>query len=235
MLQCAVSDVPSIEEHILQLVVAAAVYRIGYIAAEMILFMFALDPHQTIGEVRSKQSGDPHAPVGHRRQIVDRSGIMLQHEMDFGVGQCDADEGFRSVAEFGLRSTDEFAANWCVEEEVVHFDARTDRACTGSHGAQLSSVDHQLAARVFVLGPRANLQFADFGNRSKRFAPKPECVHGEQIVRRSDFAGGVAGNCQREFVAADSMTVVGDANMVQSTLLKSDRYLSRARIDGIFH
>ena len=128
VLQRPVADVPAVEKEILHPVVAAALAGMGRIAGERHLVLDALDPNQVVGQLAAEEQRDPLQPAVAGGQLEDRLVVVPQREMDVRRGQGDAGERLGDVAELGGRGPQKLPPHGRVEEQVVHLDARADRA-----------------------------------------------------------------------------------------------------------
>ncbi len=158
---------------------------------------------------------------GRRRQIVHRPVVVPQREMHLRVCQRQPRQGFADVPHFGLRRTQKLAPHGRVEKQVLHFDASCPAGCcTASIGRDCPPTTSNCApASNWRPGRLRSVEPADFGDRSQRFAAKPERAHVEQIVGIFQLAGGVAGDGQRQLFGRNAAAVVDDADQVRPPLL----------------
>ena len=161
--------------------------------------------------------------------------VVPQRAVDVRIGQGQPGEGFADVTHLGLRAAQKLPPHRRVVEQLSNFDRRPPRAAARRHAQRMTGRDFQLGTGRRLVGAAAQDQPADFGDRRQGFAPKSERRHAKQIVAVAQFARGMAGHGQRQFVGGNSAAVVGHAHQFQPTLL--DRHVDPpgAGIDRVFH
>ena len=93
--------------------------------------------------------------------------------------------------------------------------------------------DGQFRAGLRILAAAAQGKLADFGNRRQRLAAKAERADAEQIVGVADFARGMAGHREREFLRWNPAAVVTDADQFETALLDGFDPFAHWAIDDI--
>ncbi len=155
--------------------------------------------------------------------------------MDVRIGQRQPGKGFGDMAHLGLHPAQKLPPHRRVVEQLTHFDRRPLRTAAGRHPQRMPGRDFQLGAGGRRGRATAQHQPADFGDRGQGFAPKTERGHAEQVVAVAQFARGVAGHGQRQFVGLDAAAVVGHAHQFQPALLNRHVDPLGPGVDGIFH
>ena len=235
MLQRTVADVPAVQEQVLHAVVGPAVVRIRHVSGQADLAVVAGHRNQRLADLAAEERQDAFPPAVHRRQIVDRTLVVLQREMDLRMHQGDADKRFRDVPHFGLGGAEELAPHGRVEKQLPDFDDRTHGTSARHDRAGLAAAHLQLGSGL--LGPRAaaDQELADFGNRRQRLAAKPERPNVEQVVGAGNLAGRMAGHGQQQLVGLDPAAVVGHPHQFRAAFF--DRHVDPAGsgVDRVLH
>ena len=151
-----------------------------------------------------------------RLQVPLHAVVVLQREAGSAARQGDAPEGFFAVRIFGGFGFQKLAARRCVEIQIAYFYC-------GACGKRRGFGRRQLRAfggdrpRVFIVAGVTRIAMAagerearHRGDARQRFAAKAETADTLEIIQRGDFAGGVARERKRQFVARDARAVVTD-------------------------
>ena len=166
--------------------------------------------------------------------MPDDAAIVLQGKADIGTRQGDALEGFLAVGEFGGLAFQKFAAGGRVEIQLADVHGRAS-ALAGWRGRADSSVQRLDLPAVRVVGSAAaQSQLRHGGHAGQRFAAKAHAGNALQIVKGSDFAGGVAQQRQRQVGLADAAPVVAHQQAFDAALFQLHANLGRSRIQAVF-
>ncbi|EEG24102.1 hypothetical protein EIKCOROL_01183 [Eikenella corrodens ATCC 23834] len=135
---------------------------------------------------------------------------------------------------FGVFGFEEFAPGGGVEEEVGHFHAGAYGM--GGRGGRL---DLPVAGAHLAGGSAAFLAAGEGeaghgGDAGQPFAAKTHAAHVFQILQRGDFAGGVAGEGEREVVGVDAAAVIGHADEADAAAGQLNLDAGGAGINTVF-
>ena len=153
MLQSPIADGPAVEEHILHPRMAARVGRMGDETGQPHVAVAAFDRDQRVGQFgRRKTAAIRCGQVIARRQIVHRLVVVPQREMDVRIRQRHPSECLAGMAHFGLCGAQKLPPHRRVEEQIVNFDRRADRAAARRDRLTLPAIDDQFRAASASVG-----------------------------------------------------------------------------------
>jgi len=98
----------------------------------------------------------------------------------------------------------------------------------------LPATTSHLGAGRLIGHAAAEREAADFGDRGQCFAAEAERADAEQVVGVEQFAGGVAGDGQRQLFRRNAAAVVDDPNQFQAPLLYRDVDPRGAGVERVF-
>ena len=145
MLQRTVANEASVEEQILQPIVAATVSGIRHETMQtnlvaVVVSVRAVNFDETIGQLLSKQNGDTVTRLLDRRQIVHQTTTMMKREMNLRVCQSEPRDRLGNVAHLGLGGPQKFMPHGGIEKQLPHLNGsalpttnRTDRFSPATH------------------------------------------------------------------------------------------------------
>ena len=235
MLQRPVADVPAVQEQVLHAVVGPAVVRIRHVSGQADLAVVAGHRNQGLADLAAEERQDAFPPAVHRRQIVDRTVVVLQREMDLRMDQGNADKRFRDVSHFGLGGAEELAPHRRIEKQLPDFDDRPHGTSAGHDRPGLAAADLQLGSGLFGTRAAADQELADFGNRRQRLAAKAKRPNVEQVVGAGDLAGRMAGHGQHQLVGLDPAAIVGHAHQFRAAFFHRHVDPPGSRVDRVLH
>ena len=135
---------------------------------------------------------------------------------------------------FGARRLEELEPRGRGIEEVRHRDGGSLRARGGGALARLmpaAALDRP--GGVGPGGAAGECQPADGGDGGERLAAEAECRDRPEVAVLCELGGGVAGQRQRQLVAAHAAAVVGDPDQPAAALLQRNLDGTRACVDGV--
>ena len=113
--------------------------------------------------------------------------------------------------------------------------AGADRAAARGHLAHDAAGGFDLRAALALRRAAPQHQPAHFGDRGQGLAAEAQRADAEQIVGLDDFAGGMAGQGQRQFVGRDAAAVIHYPHHLQSALDHRNVNSRGPGIDGVLH
>ncbi len=137
------------------------------------------------------------------------------------------------MPQLGTFGTQKLAPRRHVVEQLAHFHGGAGCLRLGYHFAQLAAF-HLQGRAMFVTGPaRSQRETADRGDGWQCFTSESQGGHRFKIIERSDLAGCVAGNRQRQLLRGNAATVIADADQADAALFQVDIDAQRAGIQCV--
>jgi hypothetical protein len=149
-------------------------------------------------------------------------------------GQGQSRDGLAHVTELGGSRAHEPPSDRRVEKEIPDFDAGARRAIPRAHRGQFAAVTGDLRALLRVGGPRLQSHLGDTADRRQCLTSEAERGDTVQIIGVGQFAGGVAGEGERQVGGGNAVAVVDDADQVGAALLQIDFDSPAAGVDRVF-
>ena len=233
-----VANVAAVDEEVLEVGLAAGEGRLRDPAAQRQAGGLALDLHGVLDEAGATEQGDAAQALGGARaaaQLMQRTAVVAQGEMDLEARQGHALEGLFQMLEFGALRAQKLAPRGRIEEQIAHFYGGAARVRRGRHGHRHVAPRTAGAVPATALGAGIAGQFelrygADAG---QRFAAKTEAAHPLQVFQRGDLAGRVAIQGQGQIVLRDPAAVVAQSDQARAGGLYIDVHALRARVETV--
>jgi hypothetical protein len=167
--------------------------------------------------------------------MLTRFAIVGHAQFDVRPRQGQGTQPFLDMAQLRAFGAQELATRRHVIEQIAHLNRGAGRMRVRRYPAELATFDFQPSS-VFGGGRlRGQGKAADRGDRRQRFAAKAQGRHLFQIIERTDLAGGVASDGQRQVLGGDAVAVVTDANQANAAFLQLDVDPPGAGIERVFH
>ncbi len=123
-----------------------------------------------------------------------------------------------AVPVFGIDAFEKFAPRRNVEIEIGDFDCGSKIMRDWRCFAQCAVVGDDLPAMLHPVGAAHQGEARHRCNRRQAFAAKSKRSDVLQIFKASDFAGGVAVECEREIFWRNALPIIADPNQARAAL-----------------
>ncbi len=169
-------------------------------------------------------------------KIVQHLAVMAQTEGHVEARQGQALDHFFQVIEFGLFRAHELAPGRGIKKQVAHFHGGTARMGRRLHlHFHIAPLAGGTAAFATVfIGIAGEGQAGHGADTGQGLTAKPQAVHSLQVFQRGYFAGGVAGQGQRQVVSGHADAVVAYADQLAAAGLHVYIHPGSTRIKAVF-
>jgi hypothetical protein len=178
----------------------------------------ALDFEKPIGIGITDHRTKPFAPRGGRGDFEGLARVGAALEREPGFRQRDLRQQFHDRGLLRPRRLHELAACRDVEEEVPHFDRRSDRCSDLERPGAFTTRHDEACAECRPTAARGDFHAGDRGDRRKGLAAEAERRDREKIVDIEDLRRRVRQDGAREIVGVHSRAVVGDPETLEPPL-----------------
>ncbi len=151
---------------------------------------------------------------GGRAPLRHQLAVMPHREADIGAHQRVAAHRFEAVCRFGGIGLQELAPRRRAEEQLAHLDGGADAA---RRRGQFTAACIEPRRMRRIGGAAGDAQLAHRRDGGQRLAAKAHRGHPFQIAERTDLAGGMALQRQRQLAGLDACTVVLDHDRAHAT------------------
>ena len=138
------------------------------------------------------------------------------------------------VARLGGGALEELASGGRVEEQVAHLNSRPDVSGGGLRVGDAPAAILDFVSFVVVAHAADDAGVGYSADTGQSLAAKAHGGDAEQVVIAGEFAGGVLGERQSQFLGGDAAAIVGDADEVPAAFGDFDGDVGRAGVDGVF-
>ncbi len=122
------------------------------------------------------------------------------------------------MAQFRRCGAEELASHRSVEEQLADLDDRSHRATARRKRPHQTALHVDFPTGIGIWSATAKTKMTHLGNGGKRFSPKSQRAHVEEIFRIPDFTCRVTGDSQLQVFKGDAATIVGHADEFDTAL-----------------
>ena len=211
---------------------AAIIGRQAGNAAKPNAFAFKIKRYAVVDQFIAGQRRDAFGPRGGRLHSQDAPPVMFNDKADVGPRHGQPFHGVQRRCIFSARTAEEFAARRHIAEKVLNpHTCAMWQSCRSL--AREDAMINRPRPALRTCWPAFQGHFRYAGNRRQGLTPKSQSGYHLNIFV-GQFGCRVAFQRQGHVRRRHAAAVVRDFNQFDATCTQTHRYISRARIDGVF-
>jgi hypothetical protein len=160
--------------------------------------------------------------------------IVGKRKRDLGTSQRQTAHRLGTMGIFGCLGLEKLAPCWRVEEQICRLDHRACAQRSRDRCTDMPTLGLHPPGMAVTAGAAGQTDSRHCGDRGQRLAAKSQAGDALEFLETGDFAGGMARQRERQFIAGDSAAIVRHPDTLDPALLQFDTDFARAGIDTVF-